>query len=126
MTRYPVAMLLAFALVHACSSSDQSLGETRQAPPVPVPIPDIDPDSPDVPGAKVSPCEDATLHADRGACLPVAVPCPELLRAGYECSTGLHCCKERPIGCGLGSCGGGMSTGGAGDDGPALPPDDSG
>lgn len=118
MTRYLLPFALSFALASACSSADQSLGETRRPP-----IPDLDPPPPEpTPVAMLSPCEDGALHARIGSCWPVVEACdgPEILLPGYECKAGTHCCAVRPVGCPQAGCGG-LNAGGASNDTPAPP-----
>ena len=114
MKSYWLTVPLALVLSSACSSSDQSLGETR-AQPNPDPGPDVDPDPPD-PDPVVQPCENMLLHMGRtGACRP-ATECPfdQLTAPGYECAGGLACC-DMTVGCRQGGCGGTSN-------GPVLPP----
>ncbi len=134
MTRGWPLVVLSVLIAVACSTRDQTLGETR---PSPDPMrPDIDPDPPEPdppepdppepdpgpgPEPMVPPCEDETRHANTGTCRPIEEGCPSgvITRAGYECAEGLHCCEEPLVGCGLGQCGGA-------DSGPALPPGGAG
>jgi hypothetical protein len=126
-------------LLAACSSRDQSLGETRspspaptpqpQPGPIPQPQPDPNPDpapdpqpTPDPqpqpdpnPTPSVPPCEDRTLHPHIGACLPIAA-CPHSITyAGYECVGDAVCC-DQGVGCGMAGCGAPPAAGGQGGD----------
>ena len=142
MRRRPhLGLLGLLGLATACSSRDQSLGETRQSPrpiivpdPAPNPDPDPTPDpspnpdpnptpdpnpNPD-PTPTVPPCEDSSKHVHLGHCVPMGQCRAPITRVGYECEGDAVCCDDG-VGCSLGECGGsGGSTMSQGDGGDAL------
>lgn len=111
------ALSLASLLV-ACSSHDQTLGETRRAPspsaaptpslkPAPQPVPDPAPDPQPV-GAT---CEDSSLHVRTGHCVAAGTCFGDTITlAGYECPGGQICCDYR-VGCPSTGCGGRSAAG---------------
>jgi len=140
MTRASWLIPLAFAA--ACSSRDQSLGETRPTPhpvvidPTPTPNPNPNPDpnpnpNPDPnptpnpnPTPTTPPCEDHSQHARTGTCMPASECRGRVLTsAGYECNGVGACCDDTVGGCPppntCGQGGSAMSPGGDGGDGGA-------
>lgn len=99
------------ALAIACSSRDQTLGETRRAPSPapdpslnPVPVPDPTPSPRPEPSNPA--CEDAQKHARVGICVNVGTCFGRpITLAGYDCPAGQTCC-ENPVGCSQSGCGG--------------------
>src|SRR5438552_19051136 len=81
-------------LTVACSSRDQTLGETRRAPsPSPVPTPSLQPAPAPLPEPPPQPnnsaCEDAQRHARVGHCVDVGTCFGQpITSAGYECPAG--------------------------------------
>ena len=132
MTRATWLIPLAFAA--ACSSRDQSLGDTRPTPdpviidpnptPNPNPNPNPDPNPNPNPTPTTPPCEDRSQHVRIGICTP-ASECRGNVHtaAGYECNGAGVCCDNA-----VGACspatpcdqgGSAMSSGGDGGDGGA-------
>jgi hypothetical protein len=123
--------LFLLALAAACSSRDQSVGETRRPPdpiivvdpqPSPTPDPNLNPDpdpnpnpNPDPdpdPTPSTPPCEDLSKHARTGVCVQIGSCRGSVLTgAGYECAGDALCCDDR-VGCGTLGCPTGGGSGG--------------
>lgn len=105
--------------VASCSSQDQSLGETRPSPAIIVPAPVLDPvptpdPAPDPgPTPTIPPCEDRSLHARVGACVPAAACSRPIAYPGYECAGDSVCC-DRGVGNSQGGEAGDATAGAAG------------
>jgi hypothetical protein len=113
---------LAIALPAACSSRDQSLGETRSADPDPHstadPDPKLEPEpDPPEPEPKPEPTPYPCEVSQRSTfCLPLTETCRGriITSIGFECGPDQQCC-EATVGCPQTGCGG--SNGG-----PVLAP----
>jgi hypothetical protein len=106
MTR--ASWLSTLALAVACSSRDETLGETRQTPdPIVLPEPGPEP----APDPNPQPCEDTSKRLPPGKCVPMGKCLGHVLTvAGYECESGSVCCDTAP-GCGRNGCGSGGTAG---------------
>lgn len=110
--------LVPLGFVASCSDQDQTLGETRPPPPaiiVPDPTLNPTPDPTPTPGPNptIPPCEDRSLHARVGACVPAGVCSRRITHAGYECEADAVCC-DQGVGNPQGGAAGDESAGAAG------------
>lgn len=95
-------LALPFVFALACSSRDQSLGQTIHTQPIIDPDPDPDPD-PNPNPSPVPPCEDTSLHAAETSCEASCLPTRTVVGSGYECPAGFSCC-DNSVGCGASGC----------------------
>jgi hypothetical protein len=111
-------LAVAVTCVVACSSRDQTLGETRR-PPGPGPDPSVKPVPDPTPTPQPEPepdpaCQDPQKHVRVGMCVSLGTCFGRPINlAGYECPVGQTCC-EAPVGCPQTGCGGSGSSSGTG------------